>query len=81
MKTKSGYETNGDYIKFKCGFTGNLKVETEKEIKSFKTENEADMHIITNVVGCHIMWASCNHFKKQEHGCYGCSYGKNKNVI
>jgi len=47
MKTKSGYETNGDYIKFKSGYTGSWKVETEKDTKAFKTELEADLYIQT----------------------------------
>jgi hypothetical protein len=52
MKTEAGYETNGNYIKFKSGFTGSWNVETVNKIEHFKTEDEADMYIITKVVGC-----------------------------
>lgn len=45
MKTKSGYETNGDYIKFKSGFTEFWIVETEKGSEFFKNEKEADDYI------------------------------------
>ena len=43
MKTKAGYETNGDYIKFKSGFTSSWQVETENKMEYFKTENEANL--------------------------------------
>ena len=42
MKTKTGYETNGNYIKFKSGFTGEWCVETESGREHFKTEKEAE---------------------------------------
>lgn len=79
MKTKAGYETNGDYIKFKSGFTSSWQVETETEMKYFKTENEADMHIITNILGCEKGYPMCKHFKIQEQGCNNCKFGWNKN--
>lgn len=81
MKTKSGYETNGDYIKFKSGFTGLIVVETEKKIKTFKTEFEANNHIVTKIVGCEKGYVNCSYYHEQEHGCVGCKFGKNKNVI
>jgi len=45
MKTLAGYETDGIYIKFKSGFTGMWKVETDSKVFIFKTENEADNYI------------------------------------
>jgi len=44
MKTQIGYETNGDYIKYKSGFTQYWVIETEKGSEFFKTEYEADMY-------------------------------------
>jgi hypothetical protein len=79
MKTKSGYETNGDYIKYKCGFTSRWKVENESGIDSFKDEYGADMHIITQIVGCEKAFPICNHWKIQESGCNNCKFGWNKN--
>ena len=79
MKTKTGYETNGDYIKFKSGFTGSWQVETENKMEYFKTENEADMHIITNILGCEKAYPMCKHYKVQEYGCNNCKFGWNKN--
>lgn len=49
MKTKSGYETDGTYIKFKSGFTQFWKVETESIDKIFKTESDADEWIKNNL--------------------------------
>jgi|694.fasta_scaffold00170_47 hypothetical protein len=79
MKTKSGYETNGDYIKFKSGFTGNYAVETQNDIKHFKNEYEADMHIITKVIGCEKAYPICKHFAEQSEGCNNCAFGFNSN--
>ncbi len=79
MITKSGYETNGDYIKFKSGFTGSYAVETEKETVFFKTEYEANMHIITRVVGCEDAYSMCTHYKEQKEGCDNCKFGYNSN--
>jgi len=79
MKTKAGYETNGDYIKFKSGFTDNWNVETENEVKHFKTENEADMHIITKIVGCEKAYPTCQYYKSQQEGCNNCLFGFNSN--
>jgi hypothetical protein len=45
MKTKTGYETNGTYLKFKSGFTGMWVVETEKGSEFFKSEKLADAYI------------------------------------
>lgn len=45
MKTVSGYETNGTYLKFKSGFTTNWKVEVKEKIHLFETEEEADEFI------------------------------------
>lgn len=47
MTTKTGYITDGTYIKFKSGFTGRWVVETEKGAESFKELWEADAYIIT----------------------------------
>jgi|GEM_PF-5207862 len=79
MKTQAGYETNGDYIKFKSGFTSFWNVETENKMEHFKTEDEADMHIITNILGCEKAYPMCKHFKIQEQGCNNCKFGWNKN--
>jgi len=79
MKTKSGYETNGDYIKFKSGFTSFWKVETENDIKHFKTEFDADIHIITKIVGCEKGYTNCKYYKEQLNGCQNCKIGYNKN--
>ncbi len=79
MKTKAGYETNGDYIKFKSGFTGSWNVETENKMEHFKTEDEADMHIITKIVGCEKAYPTCKHYKVQQEGCNNCLYGFNSN--
>lgn len=79
MKTKSGYETNGDYIKFKSGFTRNWAVETEKHIQYYKTEYEADMYIIKEVIGCDKAYGTCKHFHEQKEGCNNCLFGFNKN--
>lgn len=45
MKTRSGYETDGKYLKWKSAYTSQWAVETEKEIVYFKTEQEADNYI------------------------------------
>lgn len=45
MKAKSGYETNGDYIKFKSEVTCSWCVETEKGIEYFHREDQADLYI------------------------------------
>lgn len=45
MTTQSGYSTNGNYIKYKSGFTSFWIVETENERHTFKNENEADTFI------------------------------------
>jgi len=45
MKTKSGYITNGTYIKFQYGFTGWWIVELAEKSYFFKTEIEADNFI------------------------------------
>ena len=79
MKTKAGYETNGDYIKFKSGFTGSWNVETENKMEHFKTEYEADMHIITKIVGCEKAYPTCKHYKVQQDGCNNCLFGFNSN--
>jgi hypothetical protein len=79
MKAKSGYETNGDYIKYKSGFTSYYMVETEGGVEAFKEEYDADMYIITKVVGCEKAYPTCDHYKSQQHGCYNCSYGRNAN--
>jgi hypothetical protein len=79
MKTKSGYETNGDYIKFKSGFTSNWAVETENKIQHFKTEDEADSHIVTKIIGCENAYSICKHFKVQSEGCNNCAFGFNSN--
>ena len=79
MKTKAGYETNGDYIKFKSGFTGSWNVETENKMEHFKTEYEADMHIITKIVGCEKAYPTCKHYKEQKDGCNNCLFGFNSN--
>lgn len=42
MKTGSGYETNGTYIKYKSRYSGKWCVETEFYSKAFDTEIEAD---------------------------------------
>ena len=46
MTTQSGYSTNGNYIKYKSGFTSFWIVETETERESFKTEADANAYII-----------------------------------
>lgn len=79
MKTKTGYETNGDYIKFKSGFTGSWNVETETKIEHFKTEEEADMHIITKIIGCEKAYPTCKYYKVQQEGCCDCKFGFNSN--
>lgn len=79
MKAKSGYETNGDYIKFKSGFTQFWVVETEKGCEYFKTEDEADMHIITKIIGCEKGFAQCKYWPKQFEGCNNCEHGYNTN--
>ena len=79
MKTKSGYETNGSYLKFKSAFTASWNVEIENKIKHFKTENEADMYIITKVVGCEKAYPTCKHFAEQREGCNNCKFGFNSN--
>jgi hypothetical protein len=79
MKTKFGYETNGDYIKFKSGYTGNWVVYTDIKKYSFKTENEADIHIITKIVGCEKAYPICKYYKEQQEGCNNCKFGYNKN--
>ena len=45
MKTKSGYETDGTYIKFKSGFTNKWCVELESMTYFFNSEKEADTFI------------------------------------
>ncbi len=79
MKTKSGYETNGDYIKFKNGFTSRWCIETENDIKYFGSEYEANMHIITKVIGCEKAYPTCPHFEQQIEGCNNCKFGFNSN--
>ncbi len=79
MKTKSGYETNGDYIKFKSGFTSRWNVETENGTKNFKTELDADMHIIINIIGCDKGYSKCKFYIEQSEGCQNCKIGYNKN--
>ena len=49
MKTQSGYETDGTYLKFKSAYTQFWKVETEKDIRAFRTEAEADEWIKDNL--------------------------------
>ena len=49
MKTKSGYETDGSYIKFKSGFTNSWVVETNSETFYFKTEEDADKYILHSI--------------------------------
>lgn len=46
MKTKSGYSTNGSYIKYKSAFSKFWYVETNNCKNEFKTEKEADLFII-----------------------------------
>ena len=79
MKTRTGYETNGKYLKFKSGYTSCWNVETEKDMKHFKTEYEADMYIITKVIGCEISYPTCKHYTEQIEGCNNCKYGFNSN--
>ena len=79
MKTLSGYETNGTYLKFKSGFTTHWKVEVKDKIHLFKTEDEADMHIITKVVGCEKAYPTCKHYQVQRDGCNNCKFGFNSN--
>lgn len=79
MKTKSGYETNGDYIKFKSGFTSRWNVETENDMQNFKTEFEADMHIIITVLGCEKGYPKCMYYQQQSQGCSNCQIGHNSN--
>ena len=45
MKTKSGYETDGRYIKFKSGYTVSWCVEIEKGTFYFNNESLADRFI------------------------------------
>jgi len=79
MKTKSGYETNGDYIKFKSGFTSNWNVETQNNIEHFKNELDAEMHIIIKIIGCENGYSKCVYYNTQKHGCQNCKIGYNKN--
>ena len=45
MKTKSGFITNGTYLKYKSGFTSFWIVETENKRELFDSEAEADLFI------------------------------------
>lgn len=81
MKTKSGYETNGDYIKFKSGFTGLIVVETQTGISTFKDESEANNHIITKIIGCEEGYVNCEYWRVQQRGCVNCMFGSNENVL
>lgn len=45
MRTKAGYETNGDYIKLKSGFTQFWVVETSIDTYYFESEKDADLFI------------------------------------
>lgn len=45
MKAKSGYQTDGNYIKYKSGFTQSWCVELADKTHFFKTEDEADFFI------------------------------------
>lgn len=42
IHTKTGYFTDGTYIKYKSGYTKNWKVETVDDTFYFDTEAEAD---------------------------------------
>jgi uncharacterized CHY-type Zn-finger protein len=79
MKTKSGYETNGDYIKFKSGFTSCWNVETQNDIQHFKNELDADMHIIIKIIGCEKGYLTCKYYTEQIQGCQNCKIGYNSN--
>ena len=65
MKTKSGYETNGTYLKYKSGYTASWCVEIERGVMYFQTEREADKYISVMATGSDLWNNSEKEFIKE----------------
>jgi hypothetical protein len=45
MTSRIGIETNGTYIKYRCGYTGFWVIETSTGIRHFYFESDADAYV------------------------------------
>jgi hypothetical protein len=66
MNTKSGYQTNGTYLKYKSGFTSNWIVEINNQGCIFlKTEQDADRFVTLHTTGSDLWSERDKEFMKE----------------
>lgn len=69
MKTKSGYETNGTYLKYRSGYTLSWCVEINNQgVIYLKSERDADRFVTLHTTGTDLWSDRDKEFMKEHSG-------------